>query len=56
MQGEIISIVYQNNVVYYEIESTSPWKGYKIKVKRRYNDFKLLLRELKQKHPLLIMP
>lgn len=45
-----------NNVIYYEIETKSSQLGYQVRVKRRYNDFKFLLRELSTRYPYLIMP
>ncbi|CAD8112674.1 unnamed protein product [Paramecium sonneborni] len=56
LRAEINNIEINNNVIYYQIETKSSQLGYTVKVKRRYNDFKLLLRELNIRYPQLILP
>ncbi|CAD8202863.1 unnamed protein product [Paramecium octaurelia] len=56
LRAEINNIEINNNVVYYQIETKSSQLGYTVKVKRRYNDFKFLLRELTIRYPQLLLP
>ncbi|CAD8115787.1 unnamed protein product [Paramecium sonneborni] len=56
LRAEINNIEINNNVIYYQIETKSSQLGYTVRVKRRYNDFKFLLRELNIRYPQLILP
>ncbi|CAD8205389.1 unnamed protein product [Paramecium octaurelia] len=56
LRAEINHIEINNDIVYYQIETQSSQLQYVVKVKRRYNDFKLLLRELQIRFPQLILP
>ncbi|CAK60930.1 unnamed protein product (macronuclear) [Paramecium tetraurelia] len=56
LRAEITNIEINNDIVYYQIETKSSQLQYIVKVKRRYNDFKFLLRELSIRFPQLILP
>ncbi|CAD8174581.1 unnamed protein product [Paramecium pentaurelia] len=56
LRAEINHIEINNDVLYYQIETKSSQLGYTVKVKRRYNDFKFLLKELTIRFPWLILP